>query len=182
MTTFLDCTIPSDAFPLGETLEVDAATRVELVQLVPLGETTVPYVWVETDDEEAVAVAVRASPHVATVDTVGASAGRSLFRVTWDGSSNGLLDRLRCHDLDVLRAVCAGGRWEFKLVVDDRTTFAALQSACRDAGLPLTVTRLSNSTARDSALYGLTDKQREALLHAYESGYFDSGTSVGLAN
>lgn len=42
------------------------------------------------------------------------------------------------------------------------------------------MTRLSNSVARDSALYGLTDKQRNALLEAYEAGYYDVNRTVRL--
>lgn len=182
MTAFMDFTVPSEAFPLGGVLDADSATRVELARFVPVGEVLVPYFWAETDDDEAVRSEVLASPSVETVAKLDGATGRSLFRVTWAENADGLLDNIRRHDLLVERAVVSDGTWRFKLVAANRETFGEFQAACRADGFDLTVTRLSDSVARDNALYGLTDKQRTALLRAYHAGYYDSKTCVELAD
>ncbi|MDS0296124.1 helix-turn-helix domain-containing protein [Halogeometricum luteum] len=180
MTALLQFTVQSDEFVLGEALDVDAATYIELTQFVPVGEALIPYFWADTEDDDAVASAVRASEYVESVDKLNGATGRSLFQVRWKPGVDGLLDALETHDLAVQRAICSEGSWRFELIAEDRETFAEFQSTCKEKGLDLTVTRLSDSIARDSALYGLTDKQRNALLEAYEAGYYDVNRTVRL--
>lgn len=181
MTAFLDFAVPSDAFALGRALAVDEAVRIDLAQLVPIGGTLVPYVWAETTDDEAFVRAVRSSPHVDTAERLAGSVGPSLFHVTWATRPDGLLDNLRRHELVVQRATAAAGKWRFKLIAEDRSAFGAFQSACREDGVRLDIDRVSTSADRDVGLYGLTAKQRDALLHVYDSGYYDSETRVGLS-
>ncbi|MDS0300195.1 helix-turn-helix domain-containing protein [Halogeometricum sp. S1BR25-6] len=180
MTAFLDFTIQSNEFTLGEILDVEAATQVELTQLVPVGESLAPYFWADTDDDDAVASEVLASPHVETVSKLDGATGRSLFHVRWKTHVDELFDTLQAHDLAVLRGVGSEGCWKFRLVAENRATFSEFQSACQEKGIRLTVNRLSNSAADNNPIYGVTAKQREALLHAYKSGYYDVNKPVQL--
>lgn len=179
MTAVLDFAIPSDAFAVGTALDVNSATQVELARFVPIGESFLPYFWAETDDADAVRSEVRASPHAESVEKLDGSTGRPLFRVSWT-DDDGFFDTLCRRNLVVQRVTGFDGTWRFKLASDGRETFSEFQLACREDGYPLDITRLSDSTARDSALYGLTDKQRVALLHAFEHGYYDTKRNVTL--
>ncbi|MDS0293761.1 helix-turn-helix domain-containing protein [Halogeometricum luteum] len=182
MTAVLDFTIPSDAFAVGAALDVESATQIELARFVPVGERLVPYFWAETSDAEAVQSEVRASPHVAVVERLDGSIGRPLFRVSWEDDADGFLDTLRRRDIVIQRGTGSDGTWLFRLISDGRDTFSEFHLACREGGYPLDIKRLSDSTDRDSALYGLTGKQRVALLHAFERGYYDMEQNVKLGD
>jgi DNA-directed RNA polymerase specialized sigma24 family protein len=54
----------------------------------------------------------------------------------------------------------------------NRDEFATWRESHHDAGISVHLDRLYESTTTDTDLIGLTDKQREALLTAYEAGYF----------
>ncbi|MFC6766369.1 helix-turn-helix domain-containing protein [Natrinema soli] len=54
----------------------------------------------------------------------------------------------------------------------DRDEFATWRELHRDAGISVHLDRLYESTSTDTDLIGVSDKQREALLTAYELGYF----------
>ncbi|ELZ30465.1 bacterio-opsin activator HTH domain-containing protein [Halogeometricum pallidum JCM 14848] len=182
MTAFLDFTVPREAFVLGRVLDVDHVGYVELTQFVPTGESLVPFFWAETDDAEAFEAAVTESPQVDELIGLNGVTGQTLYRVEWTSGVDGLLDALQAHDVAVLHASTDGGDWTFRTVAADRETFTRFQTACREKDLPIDVRRLSNSKNRERALYGLTDKQREALLLAYQAGYFEPGTDVRLGD
>lgn len=180
MTAFLDFTVPREAFVLGRVLDVDHVGYVELTQFVPVGESLVPFFWAETDDSEAFEAAVTDSPRVAELTGLDSVTGQTLYRVVWESGVDGLLDALQAHDIAVLHASTGDGDWSFRTAAADREAFTRFQAACRGKDLPIEVRRLSNDTNCEQALYGLTEKQRDALLLAYRAGYFDPGTDVQL--
>lgn len=182
MTALLDFTIQSDAFTVGEVLDVDAATQIDLTQFVPIGENLVPYFWVEAKDNDEFESDVLESPHVAELDRLDRVTGRTLYRVIWRENINGLLSSFKSHDLAVRRARTHKDEWTFKLISADREVFADFQADCHKKGLPLTVRRLSDKDDYVNALYGLTKKQLEALLLAFDAGYYDSEVNVTLAD
>ncbi|MDS0297576.1 helix-turn-helix domain-containing protein [Halogeometricum sp. S1BR25-6] len=182
MSAFLDFTVPREAFVLGQVLDVDHVGYIELTQFVPVGESLVPFFWAETDDAEAFEAAVTDSPRVADLVGLDGVTGQTLYRVQWESGVDGLLDALQAHDIAVLHASTRDGDWWFKTVAADREVFTRFQAACHEKGLPIEVRRLSNGRTRERALYGLTEKQRDALLLAYRAGYFEPGTDVRLGD
>jgi hypothetical protein len=54
----------------------------------------------------------------------------------------------------------------------NRDEFATWRESHCAAGIPVHLDRLYESTTTDTDLIGVSDKQREALLTAYEAGYF----------
>lgn len=165
---------------MGRALDVDAARRVDLARFVPIAGSSPRYLWAETSDADAFESAVRDAPAVADVETLDGTAGRTLCRISWADSDGGLFEALASHDLVVHRAGTADGEWLFKLVAATRAPFVEFQADCKRRGIPLTIRRLTDADDLGSALYGVTEKQREALLLAYDSGYYDAGTSVQL--
>jgi predicted DNA binding protein len=71
--------------------------------------------------------------------------------------------------------------WTFEVRSDTRDAIAGFQRYCRDHDVPITVTAvraltdIGGETARD-----LTAAQREALVLAYERGYFRSPRETSL--
>lgn len=72
--------------------------------------------------------------------------------------------------------------WRLRQRFADRQEFAKLRDLCREFGLSFELDRLYSATSTDEDLIGLTDKQREALLTAYESGYFAVPRRASMAD
>jgi predicted DNA binding protein len=102
-----------------------------------------------------------------------------LFRVTWDSDHEGLLSGLARSDVSVLSAVGTSDGWTFEVRGDDREAVAEFHTYCRTRGVPITVVAL-HDLVRDREEDGLTAAQRDALLYAYERGYFDSPRTATL--
>ncbi|MDS0301335.1 helix-turn-helix domain-containing protein [Halogeometricum sp. S1BR25-6] len=180
MTALLDFVISSDEFVLGRLLDVDGVHRIEFTPFVPVGEDFIPYIWVTTDDHEVFESTVLDSPYVAALQKLDGARGPTLYRVEWTECLDGLLDILQTHDLAVSQVKTTGDRWHFTLLAENRDVFEEFQADCHRGGFPITVKRLSNSDNRDSLLYGLTEKQCDALLLVFESGYYTDGENVTL--
>ena len=90
--------------------------------------------------------------------------------------SNGdreFLAALRDHDVLVERAITTTtDEWLFRFRTADRETLSAFHDACSDAGVPIEVRRIAGNPTVDES-FGLTDKQREALVLAFDEGYFE---------
>lgn len=172
---------PGERFPLACVFEELPDATVELDRIVPTNGETVPYFWlcdpnVESFDSNAVSHPdLRA---ISVVETVGEEA---LVRVEWDPDRENLLTVLLESAVVLVSAVGTRRRWSFEVRGDDREALAAFQSACREAAIPIDLTRLQPLSSRTDESDALTPAQREALLLAYERGYFDSPRRVSQA-
>lgn len=169
----LEVSVPSGAFDLGEILQHEAVSRVELVQFVPMGSSLAPYFHVETGDREAFERDVRADERVAELTHHDGTAGKHLYSVEWAGDLDGFLAALRDHDLLIERGVGNGTRWRFRLRGADDGNVSSFQEALREHDISLDVRRVQQISESATDAYGVTDKQREVLHRAYDVGYFE---------
>jgi predicted DNA binding protein len=170
-------TIASDGFALGRALS-DARHRIELARSVPLGDEFAPHFWIDAlGASEAFEQRIEADPRVERLVRFGGTVDRFLYRIEWSAAmSNGdreFLAALRDHDVLVERAITTTtDEWLFRFRTADRETLSAFHDACSDAGVPIEVRRIAGSPTVDES-FGLTDKQREALVLAFDEGYFE---------
>ena len=172
VTTTAEFTVAADEFPLGSSFtDLDDVT-VELEKIVPTTATVVPYLWVSgvgPDEVQAALDAHRASQEITIVDSI---AGRHLLRVDWNPEYDEFLEIMVEANVALLSAQGTASAWEFVIRGDDHESISAFQAYCRDAGVPIELTSLSELSPEEDGEYGLTDPQREALRLAYERGYF----------
>lgn len=71
--------------------------------------------------------------------------------------------------------------WRIKQQFADRDELIKLREAARNMDISFQLNRLYESASTDSDLIGLTDKQRVALLAAYEEGYFAVPRQASMA-
>ena len=170
-------TIASDGFALGRALS-DARHRIELARSVPLGDEFAPHFWIDAlGASEAFEQRIEADPRVERLVRFGGTVDRFLYRIEWSAAmSNGdreFLAALRDHDVLVERAITTTtDEWLFRFRTADRETLSAFHDACSDAGVPIEVRRIAGNPTVDES-FGLTDKQREALVLAFDEGYFE---------
>ena len=181
-------TIASDGFALGRALS-DARHRIELARSVPLGDEFAPHFWIDAlGASEAFEQRIEADPRVERLVRFGGTVDRFLYRIEWSAAmSNGdreFLAALRDHDVLVERAVSTAGSaaWTFRLRTLDREALGRFQRTCEDHGVAFTVRRVTHGPAETTDRYGLTDKQREALVLAFDEGYFEVPREVSLTD
>jgi len=181
MSVIARFSVPADQFALGDALEVRDGVRIRLESMVPTGTATVPYLWVESDDADAVRTALRDTPLVEDVRLVDDIGPETLIRVDWSADADGLVDAIDDADAVVLEAEGRGNSWSFRLRFPDHQRLSAFYRRCSHEGLALELEELNNPLGSASGGdHGLTETQREALLVALAEGYFDVPRKVSL--
>ena len=182
MATEATFTVPSDQFPLGSVFERLPDVTVELERMIPARDVVVPYFWVRGTAVEDIEGAFADHPGVVGIQLVDSVADEYLLRVEWALEYDGVLSTLTETKLPLVKAVGTNRQWTFDVRGDDRSDIADFQQRCRELDIPITLTRLHALTPIETeAEAALTDPQQEALLLAYERGYFNSPRDVTMA-
>jgi predicted DNA binding protein len=182
MATEATFTVPPDEFPLGSIFASVPGATVELERIVPRKGVIVPYFWVRGVDIDDVEAAFATHPGVTAIRSIDSVDDEYLLRVEWDPEYEGILGTLGETGVPLIAAVGTNERWTFEVRGDSRSDIATFQQRCRDRDIPVTLTALHALTpVGTGAEAALTEPQLEALVLAYERGYFDSPRGVTTA-
>ncbi|RDI71870.1 helix-turn-helix domain-containing protein [Halopelagius longus] len=183
MATEATFTVPSNKFPLGTVFERLPGVTVELERIIPARDVVIPYFWVrgvETDDIEG---AFSEHSGVKQIQFVDAVADEYLLRVEWALDYDDVLTILTETKIALIEAVGTNKQWTFDIRGDDRQDIAEFQHRCRELEIPIALTKLHALTPIESETEAaLTDAQQEALVLAYERGYFNTPRDVTMEN
>lgn len=102
------------------------------------------------------------------------------YQVVLGDSRSTQFDELTFKKMFPERVTIISDGWYIKQQFANRDEFAAYRELCRSIDFTFHLDRLYDSTSTDTDLIGLSNKQREALLTAYEEGYFDVPQQVSL--
>lgn len=180
MSVAVELRVPGDAFELGNVLTAVEGVSIEIERIVPVRGQVVPYAWA-TGDERDVESALEALPSVESVTRLAEISRWGLYEIQWRYPINGLVASLAEADAVVVEFISSDDEWYLDLRFSTRDAVTAFHDACRENGIAVTVTRISEGPT-DVGQSALTPKQREALLAAYESGYFDIPRRVTLTD
>ena len=175
MATEATFTVPADEFPLGSVFERLPDATVELERIIPARDVVVPYFWVRGASVDDVEGAFADHPGVEDIELVDSVGDEYLLRVEWTLDYDGVLSTLTETKIPLVKAVGTNRQWTFDVRGDDRSDIATFQQRCRELDIPITLTKLHALTPIETDTgAGLTEPQREALVLAYERGYFNS--------
>jgi len=172
--------LPAAEFPLGSVFETVSGVTVELERIVPHDDKVVPYFWVRGGAIADVEAAFDDHSGVAEIELVDSVDEEYLLRAGWMPEYVGVLNALAQFDFVILSAhgTCEG--WEFEVRCEDRSRIREFHSYCQDQAIPIEVGAVhSLLPIRDDGCE-LTHAQREALVLAYDYGYFDSPRETSL--
>ena len=172
---------PADEFPLGTIFETLPGATVELERLIPQEVFVVPYFWVRGAAADDIEAAFESHPGVSSVILVDSVDDEYLLRAEWDREYEGILSALAETNLSVLSAVGSVDGWEFEVRGETRADVGDFRTYCQDNDIPIEITAVHALLAVQGEGYELTETQREALVLAYERGYFDSPRRAALA-
>lgn len=181
MATEATFTVPPGEFPLGTVFERLPGATVKLERVVPGQEVVIPYFWVRGVETNDIEEAFEAHPGVQTLRLVDSVEDEYLFRVEWAPMYEGILSALAEAEIPLIDAVGTAENWTFEVRGDTRSDLATFHQRCRERDIPIRLTEvhalLPVETAADAAI---TEAQEEALVLAYDRGYFDSPREVTL--
>ncbi|WP_132060999.1 helix-turn-helix domain-containing protein [Halorussus amylolyticus] len=174
MSVITEVRIPPEDFELGQILNLDEASAIELETLVPSGDVTVPLFWVYEPVEHGFLDTVQRYPTVNSVTEVDVFEDRTLFRLDWDASRDHLFRCILDHEGQILGATGTSDGWDFEIRFSHREALSQYQTCCEDAHISLKVIRIYNpANPGVGPWYGLSEPQREALMLAVQMGYYD---------
>ena len=182
MSIVAEFTVQSSEFAFGGAFTEIPESSVELERVVPATDALIPYVWIESDDLDAVERAISEHPAVVSITRLDTVQEAGLYRVTWDDTITDLLDGIAEAD-GVLLEAYRNGTWFFRLRFPNHDALAQFYNFVTEHEIPLHLERIYTLTERDNGgrQLGLTPEQREALLLALEQGYFDTPSGASLS-
>ncbi|WP_226042119.1 helix-turn-helix domain-containing protein [Natrinema sp. DC36] len=181
MATEATFTVPSDQFPLGTVFHQLPNVTVKLERLIPARDVVIPYFWVRGAEVDDIENAFTEHPGVKDIRLVDSVEDEYLLRVEWALDYDDVMTVLGETEVPLIEATGTNQQWTFELRGDNRSDIAAFQQRCLERDIPITLTELHALTPVETATEAaLTDTQQEALVLAYEHGYFESPREVTL--
>lgn len=182
MATVMEFTSPADEFPLGTVFENLPGVTVELERLIPDESLIIPYFWVRGARAEDIEDAFEAHRGVVSVRYIDDVDEEYLMRAEWNDEYYGLLSALARANIVVLSGIGSKEGWKFEVRGETRERIGEFRSDCQAHDIPIQITAVHSLLPVQGDGYELTDTQREALVLAYEMGYYDSPRAASLAD
>lgn len=180
MSVIAELTVPVADFPLGQALTATPDMQIELERIVPTGDDVMPFFWVWGDDVDSFLASLRGNPGIERAEVLDRVENGALVEAVWSDEP-GLIDGIVASEATLLEVRRHDETWLFRLRSPDRDAVAGLQRYCADNGIDLRLNWIHTLTEFEAGeRYGLTDDQRETLLAAFESGYFDDPRGTTL--
>jgi predicted DNA binding protein len=174
MSVIAEVSIPASEFELGRILDVEGAATIELEEMVPLGETAVPFFSVRSETRDAFESNVRDHPSVERLQEVNKHEDKVFYSLSWRHERDLVFEGFLETGAHLLTATGHANTWEFELRFPDHGALSAFKEYCDNAHVTLDVTRIYNPTKPgDSPWFGLTEVQRTTLLYAVREGYYN---------
>lgn len=183
MSSILDASVPADRFALGDALSSHPEARFEIVRFVAnTSERVMPFLWGSAPDQAALTDSLRCDASTSAVDVVTESDRKYLYRIEWSARVRSLIDVLLDEVAEVLLDACTDqDTWHVRLLFSDGEDVYDARRLCEQLGLDLTVDRVMQlSEPYGGGHFGLTAKQYETIMVAYEAGYYDVPRRINL--
>lgn len=179
MAVIVEFTVDGEAFALGQALR---GMDVELERIVPTSNTVIPFFWASGGDPETLERHVRESAYIEDLEPLETVEDRTLYRVAWTGEFEDLVDCIVRNEGTILESHTVDGTWVFRLRFPDSALLAQFYDFCTDHDIRFTIERVYTLTDRspNEQTFELTSEQREALVLAYERGYFETPRATSL--
>ncbi|WP_254863454.1 bacterio-opsin activator domain-containing protein [Halovivax gelatinilyticus] len=175
MSVFGEFHVPSAAFALHETLTAVPEMAIEIERVVVTDEVLTPYFWVSGVRPSQFEAAAADDPTIRDVDKLDEFSESALYRAVWTNEVQSVLYIYTQIDAVILEANGTDERWELRIRFDAREELGQFQEYCQENRIAFNLQQLSElSQPKTGGQYGLTPKQQEALVTAWECGYFDT--------
>lgn len=161
-------------FLLDWTMGTVPEMRIEIERVAVEDEEVTPYFWAADGEFEAFESALDDDPTVEDSITVEDHGDERLYQVTWAGSDDGFIYAVSETGATILEATSEGRDWFVEMLFPDSDALSAFQDYAAAHDISFELLWLHRSAHSEAfGRYGVTEEQREALVTAYEMGYFE---------
>lgn len=173
MSLLAEFELAARALVLGPTLEAHPTLEVDLERQFALDpERPVSFCWLRGVAHDRLAAALERDETIAAYDCLERGDGRGLYRLERSATGVCTYEWWMAVGGELLDAGASDGTWAVTMRFPDRRDFASYHEKLEAAGVEFDLTRLANGYD-DAGEGALTPCQREAIVAAYESGFFD---------
>ena len=174
MSVIADFSIPSEEFVLSQTLNELPDIQIEVERVVAhTEESMTPYFCVSSDDFDAFERALDDDPSVGDALMLEEVKDERFYRANWVMNVESIAYVLDGGKSTIMEATGKGGARELRLLFPDRQKLSDFDGHCKSRELSFELLRTFNpDNPRTFGEYEVTDDQRDALVIAYNDGYF----------
>jgi predicted DNA binding protein len=178
MSVVADFSIPVDAFCLGDSLEAVPSATAELDRVVAHSpDHVLPFVWLFDVDQAVFDASLEHDSSVEAWEVTDSFERSVLYHFEWTDIVSERLQEILDHEGVILNARGTTDGWRFLARFASHDHFSTFRNQFWSPGA-ITLHRIGASKTPGTAQYGVTNKQREALLAAYDAGYYDIPSTV----
>lgn len=168
-------TVEHADFPLHAVFEQLTDVTIELDRIVPTGDAVIPYFWISADDTDKLTTDLSADIGINQVKVIDQVEKQMFVRIDWNLTHESILTAIVNTEITLLSGIGKEKQWTFEVRASKQQDLSDFQTYCRNHDIPIELTGLhAVSTLKSDREFDLTDGQRNALVLAYSSGYFDS--------
>jgi len=183
MSVIAEFSVASEDFALHNSLTAAPEMVVEIEQVVATMEDRVmPYFWVTGGDQSKFEAAFRDDETVTGVTAVDETEDAKLYRAQWTDNVETIVYAYVEIGATILDALGRNEGWELRMRFDDREKLSEFREYCDAHGIAFELNQITEQEQpMASAQYDMTPKQRETLVKALESGYYDVPQGVTMS-
>ena len=185
MAVIVELSLPPESFPLGTMLTAETDVHIEFERIVPVGTDVVPIFWAWNGDLEAFEQRVRDDSNVRQFVAIDEVDGRRLYLLNWDIPAGAFLEGLTAAEGIIRNAHGHGDKdWEFELLFPSQDQLTRFHNVSRDNEVGYTLGKMQslNEAGASELANIVTEKQREAIVLAFQRGYFTTPRQVTLSD
>lgn len=173
MSIVADFSVPAASLCLGDTLAAVPSATIELDRLVAHSPTYVmPFIWLINADQQAFEAAVADDASVKDATNTDSFGSSHLYQISWTDIVSDRLELILDHEGVILEARGSGDAWRLWVRFGTRDHFTEFKRHFDQYG-NVTLHAMTNQQTPGGIHYGVSNKQRDALLAAYDQGYYD---------
>ncbi|WP_440010555.1 helix-turn-helix domain-containing protein [Halomicrococcus sp. SG-WS-1] len=181
MSVLADVTVPAHNFVLSETLRAVPEVHVEIERVAADEERITPYFWAAGDDFSTFEDALERDDTIQDIVTLEEHDEERFYRGHWKQDSDEITHAVSLVEATILEASSDDSEWDVRMLFPDEQTLTEFHDYCSERDIAFELTRLYDSRHPEAlGKYEITPKQREALLTALDSGYFEVPRTTGL--
>jgi hypothetical protein len=183
MGIFGEFRVPPRALALSETFEVEPETVVQIDRVVASEmESLTPSFIVSGVSNAAFEAAASSDESIDALQQILDSELGTMYRAVWGDSVESLVQAYTNEGTSILKARGTAEGWVLRIRFDDHALIGEFTSHLRDQGFSFDLVRLHEmSYAQTGSQFGLTPKQHEALVTAWQMGFFDLPRATSMA-
>lgn len=182
MSIIAEFTVPAEEFALTHTLTTAPEMIVQIERVVAHSEDRLmPFFWILGGDYTDFEAAIHDDPSVKNVTRLDELEEGTLYRAEWTQNIASIVYAYTEIGATIIEATGRADAWELRMRFDDEGLLSDFQDYCNANDISFTLNRLYHpSEPMAGGQFGLSRKQRTALVTALNSGYFNIPRNVTM--